>query len=149
MKNKKQFIIQYDPSYSLSKMFEHFDQAIVGEKHLQPQNVIVCHDLATIYSTITKNRLDLLTFLVAKQPNNIYQLAQLLKRPYAHVWTDCQALSGLGIIKLDKNGADKENKNNKKEEVRPIALYEEIVFNFPVKEIVNLQERKSVEPLNM
>ena len=82
---KKQFIIQYDPSYSLGKMFEHFDQSLVGKKHLQPENVIVCHDLATIYSTITKNRLDLLTFLLAKQPNNIYQLAQLLKRPYSHV----------------------------------------------------------------
>jgi len=82
---KNQFIIQYDPSYSLGKMFENFDQATEGKKHLQPKNIIVCHDLTTIYSTITKNRLDILTFLVAKQPENIYQLAQLLKRPYSHV----------------------------------------------------------------
>jgi predicted transcriptional regulator len=81
----KQFIIKYDPSYSLGKMFNHLDQAFEGKKHLQPENVIVCHDLATIYSTITKNRLDLLTFLVSKQPENIYQLAKLLKRSYSHV----------------------------------------------------------------
>ena len=82
---KSQFIIQYDPSYSLGKMFEHFDQAIGGKRHLQPKNVIVCHDLTTIYSTITKNRLDLLIFLAVKRPENIYQLAQLLKRPYTQV----------------------------------------------------------------
>lgn len=129
---KSQFIIQYDPSYSLGKMFENFDQAIEGKKHLQPKNVIVCHDLTTIYSTITKNRLDILTFLVAKQPENIYQLAQLLKRSYSHVWNDCQVLSSLGIIELKKVGEEK------KEGIKPIALYEEIIFNFPVKEIVDL-----------
>ena len=82
---EKKFIIQYNPSYSLDKMFQHFEKAIEGKKHIQPDNVIVFHDLATIYQTITKNRLDILTFLVAKQPENIYQLAQMLKRQYAHV----------------------------------------------------------------
>ncbi|KLL05239.1 MAG: hypothetical protein MRERV_3c058 [Mycoplasmataceae bacterium RV_VA103A] len=148
---KKQFIIQYDPSYSLGKMFTHFDQALTGKKHLQPQNIIVCHDLATIYSTITKKRLDLLTFLVAKKPNNIYQLSQLLKRPYSHVWTDCQVLSGLGIIKLEKKGTseeidDSDSRGGKKEEVRPVALYEEIVFNFPVKEMVEMVNKRAVDP---
>ncbi|WNE40390.1 MAG: hypothetical protein GBAus27B_000457 [Mycoplasmataceae bacterium] len=136
--NNKQFIIKYDPSYSLGKMFSHFDQAIAGKEHIQPANEIVCHDLATIYSTITKNRLDLLTFLVSKQPDNIYQLAQLLKRSYAHVWTDCQVLSGLGIIELRKSNDDEE----KKEKIKPIALYEEIIFNFPVKEIVELNNNR-------
>jgi predicted transcriptional regulator len=130
----KQFIIKYDPSYSLGKMFNHLDQAIEGKKHLQPENVIVCHDLATIYSTITKNRLDLLTFLVSKQPENIYQLAKLLKRSYSHVWTDCQTLNGLGIIELKKS-------DNDEEKIRPIALYEEIIFNFPVKQIVESNSR--------
>jgi predicted transcriptional regulator len=81
----KQFIIQYNPNYSLSKMFEYFDQAIAGKKYLQPKNVVVFHDLATIYSTITKNRLDLLTFLVVRKPVNIQELAKLLKKNYANV----------------------------------------------------------------
>ena len=136
---KNQFIIQYDPSYSLGKMFENFDQATEGKKHLQPKNIIVCHDLTTIYSTITKNRLDILTFLVAKQPENIYQLAQLLKRPYSHVWNDCQVLSGLGIIELKKVSEEK------KERIKPIALYEEIILNFPIKEIVDLHNKQVTE----
>src|ERR1700722_564098 len=111
----KKSIIQYNPSYSLSKMFENFDKAIAGEKHIQPKNVVVFHDLATIYSTITKNRLDLLTFLVAKQPENIYQLAQMLKRSYPHVWSDCQALASLGIIELRK-----ESGKEKKQKIKPI-----------------------------
>ncbi|CAG8439621.1 2068_t:CDS:2 [Cetraspora pellucida] len=126
---KKQFIIQYDPSYSLGKMFDHFEQAAAGKKYLQPQNVIVCHDLTTIYSTITKNRLDLLTFLMAKQPKNIYQLAQLDKE------------------EINEKVADNGSSVGKKAKVRPIALYEEIVFNFPVKEIVDLTNKRVTGPL--
>jgi len=133
----KEFVIQYDPSYSLGKMFSHFDQAIVGQEHLQPKNVVVFHDLSTIYSTITKARLDILTFLIAKQPANISQLAKLLKRHYAHVWSDCQALASLGIIELQKNEGEKEI-------VKPIALYEKIIFDFPVKNMVDLYNEKEI-----
>jgi len=136
MKNKE-FIIQYDPSYSLAKMFENFDQAIAGKEHLQPKNVVIFHDLSTIYSTVTKTRLDILTFLIAKQPANISQLAKLLKRHYSHVWTDCQALASLGIIELRKF-------RKEKEEIKPIALYEKIVFDFPVKAMVDSYNKKTI-----
>lgn len=116
-------------------MFDHFDQAIAGQEHLQPKNLVVFHDLNTIYSTITKNRLDLLTFLIAKQPTNISQLAKLLKRHYSHVWSDCQALASLGIIELQKSTTEKE-------EVKPVALYEKIVFDFPVKEMIDLYSKR-------
>ncbi|CAG8826160.1 2135_t:CDS:2, partial [Gigaspora margarita] len=114
--NMKKFIIQYNPNYSLGKMFENFEQAIAGQKHLQPKNVIVFSDLTTVYQVISQARLDLLTCLNTNQPANIYQLTQLLKRDYANVWRDCQALNSLGIIELKKEG----------KEIRPIALYDEI-----------------------
>ncbi|CAG8786801.1 1690_t:CDS:2, partial [Racocetra fulgida] len=128
--NMKKFIIQYNPNYSLSKMFENFEQAIVGKKHLQPKNVIVFSDLATVYQVISQVRLDLLTCLITNQPTNIYQLAQLLKRDYANVWRDCQALNSLGIIELKKEG----------KEIRPIALYDEIDLQMKIVS----QERPAV-----
>ncbi|CAG8780252.1 11478_t:CDS:2 [Racocetra persica] len=107
-------------------MFDHFEQAAAGKKHLQPQNIIVCHDLVTIYSAITKNRLDLLTFLMAKQPKNIYQLDK---------------------EEINEKVADNGSCVGKKAKVRPVALYEEIVFNFPVKEIVDLTNKRVVGPV--
>src|ERR1043166_291084 len=119
----KKFIIQYRPDYSLKKMFNHFDQAITGKRHLQPKNVVVFSDLSTIYQVISQARLDLLNCLVEKQPTNIYQLAKFLGKDYANVWRDCQALNSLGVIKLKK--IDKE--------IQPLARYEKIVFEFPIR----------------
>ncbi|CAI2187594.1 6259_t:CDS:2 [Funneliformis geosporum] len=96
--------------------------AIAGKKHLQPKNVVVFSDLATIYQVISQARLDLLNCLVEKQPGNIYQLAKFLGKDYANVWRDCQALNSLGVIKLKK--IDKE--------IQPIARYEKIIFEFPI-----------------
>lgn len=84
MKNK-QFIIQYNPNYSQNKSLANFGQPLIGKNLSQLENVAICRDLSTIYSIANRNRLDLLALLMVKQPDNIYQLAQLLKRPYAHV----------------------------------------------------------------
>jgi len=59
---------------------------------------------------------------VEKKPNNLTELSRLLNKDYANVWKDVQALQGLEIIKLKKEG----------KEIRPIALYERIVFDLPV-----------------
>jgi predicted transcriptional regulator len=75
-----------------------------------------------------KARMDLLACLVAKQPANIQKLAQLLNRDYANVWRDCQALNSLGIIRLKKI-----TKEDKKTQIQPLALYEKIVIEFPIK----------------
>ena len=121
----KKFIIKYDPTYSLEKMFGHFDQALAGKKHLQPKNVIVMSDQATIRRVISQARLSLLDYLKKEPVKNIYQLAKALNRDYANVWRDCQVLTSLGIIKLKKT----ENK-----ELKPIVCYEEIVVEFPVNQ---------------
>jgi len=35
--------------------------------------------------------------------------------------------------------------DKKREEIKPVALYEEIVFNFPVKELVNPYNRRELK----
>ena len=117
----KIFIFQYDPQASPKRMFEHFKESIeTGKKHLQPKNVLVSNNLEVIYRSITPVRLEIFTCLIEKKPNNLTELAQLLKRDYANVWKDVQALQGLEIIKLKKVG----------KEIRPVALYDQITFDF-------------------
>ncbi|CAG8844597.1 33865_t:CDS:1, partial [Racocetra persica] len=96
-----------------------------GKKHIQPKNIIVANKLETIYRIASQTRLDLLACLVKKQPANLQELAQLLRRDYANVWRDCQALNSLRIIKLKKAGR----------EIRPTALYEKIIIEFPMVDI--------------
>ncbi|CAJ0898250.1 3072_t:CDS:2, partial [Entrophospora sp. SA101] len=126
---KKEFIFQYDPQALPKRMFDRFEEAIrTGKKHIQPKNVMIANRLETIYRVASQVRMDLLACLVEKQPANIQELAQLLNRDYANVWRDCQALNSLGIIKLKKVSLDA-----KKAQIQPIALYEKIIIEFPIK----------------
>jgi predicted transcriptional regulator len=119
----KTFTFKYEPTSSPRKMFERFWEAVdTGKKNNQPRNVLTANRLDTIYRITSQARLDILSCLVEQKPNNIQELAQLLQRDYANVWRDIQALNGLKIIKLKKEG----------KEIRPIALYEKIIIEFPI-----------------
>jgi len=132
----KKFIFKYDPQASPRKMFQGFWEAVdTGKKHIQPKNVMIANRLETIYRVVSPARMDLLACLVGKQPANIQELAQLLNRDYANVWRDCQALNSLGIIRLKKISS-----KSKKSQTQPLALYEKIVIEFPIK----LVQEKSV-----
>src|SRR5438876_454486 len=65
--------------------------------------------------------------MVENKPKSLYQLAKLLKRDYANVYKDVQNLVTMGIIKLVK-----EKKGQEGERIRPIPLYDKIVFDFQV-----------------
>lgn len=127
----KTFIFKYDPTSSPKRVFERFWETVdTGKRHIQPKNIVVANRLDTIYRVASQARLDILSRLVEDRPNNIQELAQLLQRDYANVWRDCQALNSLRVIKLKKEG----------KEIRPIALYEKIIIEFP---IVNIREKSS------
>ena len=122
---EKTFIFKYDPTGSLNKMFANMEQAIkTGKPNIQPKNVIRSNSLEAIYRSITLSRWEIFTCLVEKKPANLTSLARLLNKDYSNVWKDIQALEGLKIIKLKEEG----------KETRPIALYDRIVFDLPVKE---------------
>ena len=99
---------------------------------------MVVNKIETIYRVVSPARLDLLTCVVKNQPLNIQELSQLLNRNYANVWRDARALSSLGIIELRKM---------REKEVQPIALYDRIVFDFPVKEIIDLHSKQPAQNL--
>jgi predicted transcriptional regulator len=118
----KKFIFRYDPLASPKRMFDRFEEAIrTGKGYIQPKNVMIANRLETIYRVASQARMDLLACLIENQPANIQKLAQLLNRDY-------QALNSLGIIKLKKTSED-----SKKNSIQPIALYEKIIIEFPIK----------------
>jgi predicted transcriptional regulator len=119
---QKTFIFKYDTHFSPKQMFSGFKEAIQGKKYIQPENVMMANDLSTIHRIISKARLKVFASIKEHQPANIHALAQLLHRDYTNVWRDCQVLANCGIIELKEKG----------KETKPIALYEQIVSDFPV-----------------
>jgi predicted transcriptional regulator len=43
--------------------------------------------------------LEIFYLISEKKPQNIRQLAELLKKDTANVWRDCQVLANIGVIK--------------------------------------------------
>lgn len=127
----KNFIIQYNPYHTIKGMFREFEQAIEGKKFLQPKNLMIVSDLGVVDKLITKSRMELLACLQEKKPNNIQELVNLLGREHDSIQEDLQILSGLDIIKLKKEGS----------EIRPIALYDRIIFDFHVVQNVPVAGR--------
>jgi len=130
MKSLKTFTFKYEPTATPHQMFSNmWEAADTGKKNIQPKNVLMSNSLEAIYRCITPSRWEIFTCLVEKKPTNITELARLLNKNYANVWKDIQTLQGLEIIKLKKEG----------KEIRPIALYDRIVFDLPV--LVNKEPR--------
>jgi predicted transcriptional regulator len=88
---------------------------------------------------MTKNRLRLFAAVVEKKPTNLTELAHLLQKDYTLVRRDARILEGIGLIKLEKVVKEAHNGQGsgiKFNEVKPIALYKRIVFDFPIEEEV-------------
>jgi predicted transcriptional regulator len=114
----KNFIIQYNSYHTVKGMFQEFEKAISGKKLVQPKNLMIVSDLGIVDKLITKSRMELLACLQEVRPNNVWELASLLSRDHDSIQEDLQILSGLDIIKLQKEGS----------EVKPVALYDPHYF---------------------
>ena len=60
-------------------------------------------DAATMLSTLSEKRMELLVFLHQHGPLNIRQLAKSLQRDYSNVHTDVKLLLKLGLLANDDN----------------------------------------------
>jgi hypothetical protein len=79
------FIFKYDPTISLEGIFAHMNEVFRTKRSYIQKDCIIVDSIEAIYRSMTKSRLELFQYLVDKQPNSLYQLAQLLKRDYAGV----------------------------------------------------------------
>lgn len=87
-----------------------------GESHL--------NSIPNILSLMSAVRIQLFYAIGNHRPESMYHLAQLLKRDHSNVIRDVKALEGLGLIQLLAE------KSGERERLRPVALYDRIVFDF-------------------
>lgn len=132
------FIFRYEPDSSFEEMFEEFWEAVDGKvlPKVEP-NVVRSNSIEALAGNMTKNRLQMFKVLVEKKPANLSELASLLQKDYAMVRNDVKILEGMGLIKLEGLSKKASNDNGvaiKYKEVKPIALYKRIVFDFPMVE---------------
>jgi predicted transcriptional regulator len=119
-----------------------------GKLSKNEPNIVRSNSIEALTGNMTKNRLRMFQVLVEQKPNNLSELATLLQKDYAMVRSDVKILEGMGIIKLEKleknarSGSGGAEINYK--EVKPIALYKRIVFDFPIVENVSVVGKKVV-----
>src|SRR5947209_1953169 len=125
MNKNKNFTFKYDPTISLTKMGEEILAVVRTGKPSVHLHQVSFASIKDITEEFLSPRPKLFACLVEKQPQSLYQLAKLLNRDYANVYKDVKSLVAMGIIKLTKEG----------ERMRPVPLYQQIVFDFQVKQV--------------
>jgi len=139
------FIFRYDPHSSFERMFEEFWEVVDGKLEAVEPHIVRSNSIEALSTNMTKNRLRLFATLVEKKPANLTELAHLLQKDYTLVRRDARILEGMGLIKLEKVVKEAQNGQGsgiKFNEIRPVALYKRIVFDFPIEEEV-AAERES------
>ncbi|KLL02708.1 MAG: hypothetical protein MRERV_75c004 [Mycoplasmataceae bacterium RV_VA103A] len=121
--NDKTFIFKYEPDISLKQMGKDMQKAVQIGKPSVHLRQISFSSIEDIMEEIVSPRPKLFACLVENKPQSLDKLAQLLERDYAEVYKDLQSLSAMGIVKLEEA----------KGKIKPIPLYERIVFDFQVK----------------
>jgi len=144
------FIFRYDPHSSFESMFEEFWAAVDNNLEVVEPHIVRSSSIEALATNMTKNRLRLFATLVGKKPANLTELAHLLQKDYTLVRRDARILEGMGLIRLEK--VVKEAQNNqgsgiKFREVKPIALYQRIIFDFPISEEVMTEKGTVSRPV--
>ena len=149
MNNKSKsevFIFCYDPTSSFEGIFEEFWAAVDGKLEAVEPYVVRSNSIEALSTNMTKNRLRLFATIVEKKPTNLTELAHLLQKDYTLVRREARILEGMGLIKLEKLAKEAQNSQGsgvRFKEIRPVALYKRIVFDFPIQEEVR-SEKKGV-----
>jgi predicted transcriptional regulator len=133
MNKNKIFTFKYDPTISLKRMGEEMLEAVKINKPSISQHQISFANIKDITEEFISPRPKLFACIVENEPLSLYQLAKLLKRDYANVYKDVQNLVAMGVIKLEKE--DEITGNSAKQRIKPIPLYNQIVFDFRVKKV--------------
>ncbi|CAG8582446.1 17558_t:CDS:2 [Racocetra persica] len=98
-------------------------------------HIVRSNSIEAFSTNMTKNRLLIFATLVEKKPTNLTELAHLLQKDYALVRRETRILEGMGLIKLEKVSKETPNQQGSKikfSEIKPIALYKRIIFDFPI-----------------
>ncbi|CAG8449658.1 11233_t:CDS:10 [Racocetra fulgida] len=106
-------------------------------------HIVRSNSIEALSTNMTKNRLLIFAALVEKKPANLTELAHLLQKDYTLVRRETRILEGMGLIKLEKVSKETPNQQGSKikfSEVKPIALYKRVIFDFPILERVPVEK---------
>lgn len=134
----KTFIFKYDPTISLEGTFFRMNEAIRTGRPYIKKHQISFANIRDITEEFISPRPTLFACLVEKQPQSLYQLAKLLKRDYANVYKDVKSLVAMGLVKLEKV--------EDKQRIKPVPLYDKIIFDFQVKQVFPSRPEEKISP---
>lgn len=112
-------------------------------------HIIRSNSIEALTSNLTKNRLQLFATIVEKKPTNLTELAHLLKKDYSQVRREARILEAIGLIELSPIAQEVQNHQGTRmsfKEVKPIALYQRIVFDFPIPAGMEEVEKPIIRP---
>ena len=143
------FVFRYDPSSSFESIFEGFWEAVDGKSTPIEPHIVRSNSIEALTSNLTKNRLQLFATIVEKKPANLTELAHLLQKDYSWVRREARILEGVGLIKLASVSREISNNQGSRirfKEIKPIALYQRIVFDFPIPSGVEEVKKQATRP---
>lgn len=132
----KTFTFRYDPKSSLKTVFSRLEKAAKSRVADVRKNEISSNSIDAILSTMTAGRIQLFYAVADQRPESMYGLAQLVNRDPANVLRDVKVLEGLGLVRLAAE------KVGERERLRPVALYDRLVFDFGEAGVSSISPRK-------
>ena len=120
------FKYQKNPVGSAIDEMEHIIHA--GLQKIK-EDELICDSSEVINKIMSPSRLDLFVAIVERQPNSLYELAQILGKDQSQVLKDAKTLESLGLIELLEVSGEGRAK------LKPKALYDKIVFEVEPKQV--------------
>jgi predicted transcriptional regulator len=117
----KTFTFRYDPHPRKSAMASISKSLRTGALDVELDS-IACKSMDDMMKLMTKTRFQVFAAIVEKSPDSLTELADVLKKDLGNVLRDAKMLESLGLIELQRSPG------RRGEKVRPIALYQRIIF---------------------
>ncbi len=120
----KTFTFRYDPKATPSEIFARLEKAVKTRVPDIQQHELSSNSISALLGTMTAVRIQLFYTVADQRPDSMYHLAQILKRDPANVIRDVKVLEKIGIIQLVSE------KDGERERMRPVTVYDRIIFDF-------------------
>ncbi len=109
---------------SLKNMMSDFKRAVkTGVPHIK-EDEMLCGSISAMMDAVSRSKLEAFAAIVEHKPNSVKELAEILKKNQGNVSRDVKGLELIGLIELKKD------KRDDPRAVRPVAKYDQIVFDF-------------------
>lgn len=120
----KTFTFIYDPGATPRNTLALMNHAIqTGTPYIE-KDQMRSPSLKALLSVATENRLEMFKVIHDEKPASLYELAQALGKDLSYVSREVRILESMGIITLKKD------EDHGREKIRPMALYDRIIFDF-------------------